>query len=231
MRKLSKREAILIAVMLMALIIVGLGWYVLKPSIDRYNELQTELSDLRIKEAQKKSAVAGLVTTRQYLAENEEKIKEAVARYYERMMADRVDDKVTKMILDKGLRPISLSLTYSEVQPVYQYLDAKKKTGVVCESMSNSVIAIVVEGNREQLQNLAKEVCDDPSMMLVDIAYARIINNDGFGSNRGGDIVAGTPVSEYNALSGEGSLSMTIRLLMNEPPLEEVETDGENTDN
>jgi hypothetical protein len=118
--KLSKREQIMVVVLVVLVLGAALVYFAIVPAVKNYNNITDEIEKLRTEESQMQSDIAQKEV---YLAQYDAaKIRydEALLKYNKPMDPETLDETITTLVSDAGFEPNSLtmsSLTSEGVAP------------------------------------------------------------------------------------------------------------------
>jgi hypothetical protein len=120
-KALSKREQIMIYLLVIVAVVGGLVFLVIIPALDNLTTLQAEVDDLKVQEMDYRHVIA---QTDNYLTMYDEAkttYNKAKKKYFKPMKPETLDEKVTGYLTDAGFDPETLSMSTLNVEGVPPY--------------------------------------------------------------------------------------------------------------
>ena len=119
--KLSMRERVMIVALAIVVVVGGLGFFVVKPMFESLDALREEITLLQDQETQYRSQISQKETFLQQFQDAKGKYELYQTIFFNEMTPEQIDEKITTMIRESGLRPVSLAMSQisSETVPMY----------------------------------------------------------------------------------------------------------------
>ena len=151
---ITKREKIMLYVLLCFLLVMG-GWFgLIKPQLDGYqkNKEAIEKSNVELSELQSKlelyqNAASSLRT-------QQDTYNQAISRYYKKTSNSNLSKIITKQIQDHNLIPVSLNMTSGQTKTNDQENSSETKlpknitlstVSIICDGDSNAYLKFIDE--------------------------------------------------------------------------------------
>ncbi|MEG0408893.1 MAG: hypothetical protein RR623_08475 [Bacilli bacterium] len=191
MKNLTKREKILIYILVYILIIVGGGFLLCMPALEKYSTLRTQYDTI---EAQWLTTKAGVVEYHDLDKKIEEVTKlynEQIKNFYiaDNTKVEDVDELITSLAKNHSLIPMSLQIGNVIEEEVVNYEDFIKnaeKSAATAENSSNAtasetnnaittkvyIVNLVVSGSITNLQSLVDEARTMKTLKISEVSYS-----------------------------------------------------------
>ncbi|MGX8835195.1 hypothetical protein ACWG0P_13430 [Amedibacillus sp. YH-ame6] len=192
MKNLTKREKILIYILVYILIIVGGGFLLCMPALEKYSTLQTQYDTI---EAQWLTTKAGVVEYHDL----DKKIEEVTKLYNEQIKnfyiaddtkVEDVDELITSLAKNHNLIPMSLQIGNVIEEEVVNYEDFKKNAKKSTTNAENSssatasennnkttakvyIVNLVVSGSITNLQSLVDDARTMKTLKISEVSYSK----------------------------------------------------------
>lgn len=101
--KLTNRDKVLLAVLIVFLVIAGFVVFIILPAIDKRSDLQQQIEQAETERSEMEAEIALLPSYQKRKEENESKRRELIQDLYPMMENQEIDKMITNMILDMGL--------------------------------------------------------------------------------------------------------------------------------
>lgn len=173
--KLTKREKMLLYVLLFIMIVMG-GWFLLlEPSLK-----QRAASDLKLAEKQTtlistKGMYENYRSAKEALEEENKTFTEATTGFSKVLNNEDIDKKLTRLAILHSLRPVSLSIGETQDASLQVYNASKDDEAAKEDTttmLKSAEVTITVEGTLNDVYALADTLKDDYSMKLRQFSYA-----------------------------------------------------------
>lgn len=174
MNKLSKREQVLLYILLLFLIFAAGLFLLVKPAIQRVNTLEGTLSDKQMEQVLRRSAIAASTDSETAIETYRAKLEAGYADFYEPKTNEDIDRLVTGLLTKHHFSPVSLAVPGTAQSPIEAYRADDEESGgtaVPAEGLVCSVTA-TAEGQMADLVSLAEEVRRLPQMALTGFSQA-----------------------------------------------------------
>ena len=176
--QLTERDKKLLVLLAYFLIIVGIGWFVLKPLGDRISALDGEIEEAKFTQMELDQKLTLLDSTKQQLAEYDTKLAEEEKNFYPPMTSEEVDRMLTTIILSHSLAARDMIITenagvdtaadsdtagMTQMTP-YSVSQRYAENGGQADTLSGLTITevqILASGSRENLQSLLDSLFND----------------------------------------------------------------------
>lgn len=182
MNKLSKRERVLLYILLLFVIFAAGLFLLVQPSIQRYDALDVTLADKTMEQALRRAAISGAAQSERAIADYREKLKAGYADFYEPMTNEDIDRLITGMLEKHQLTPVSLSVPgtlETSVEPYQpEHVDDIPDTAVAAAEGLVCSVTATVDGAMQSLTALAEEVRAAPQLTLT--GFSRMDTNNQF---------------------------------------------------
>ncbi|MEA4923089.1 MAG: hypothetical protein VB031_06930 [Eubacteriaceae bacterium] len=110
LKSLSKREIVLIYILLIVIIVAVGVMFLIKPAVSKADKIENEYQEAKITAMKMKTSIAGKDDTQLEIKEYEKKIKNAKRHYRKNMKTEKVDELLTGMIKTSGLTPEKMTI-------------------------------------------------------------------------------------------------------------------------
>lgn len=147
--KLSKREKVLLYIMLIVILLAAMGAFLLKPAIEKNSKLTDSLYKLQDQEMTMRFSVQNLEAHRANLERIERENQDLFKVVFPVMANDAVDKFVTDFVLNYSLEPRSLVIAEAQLKYVSPYLSQKNEKSDI--TMVVSTVTIKLEGLKDDL--------------------------------------------------------------------------------
>jgi hypothetical protein len=121
-KALSKREQIMIYLVVIVGVIAAFVFFVAIPAMDNLTTLQTEADELQAQEMEYRQVISQTATYNQMYDEALAAYNKAKKKYFKPMKPETLDEKVTGYLVDAGFDPQTLSMSTLNVEGVPSYL-------------------------------------------------------------------------------------------------------------
>lgn len=205
--KVTESDKRLLSFLACVLILVGFGWYLLRPAEARIEETVDLIDQAQMEKKEMDISMAMYPDYQQEFAEGQQRAAEATREYYDRMASQEVDREITNIVLDNKLECISLvidPLVYTEETPYVRSQLAQEELLAAAESGTSEEdnrqdqiftcrVRLTVEGEEEQYQRLIDLFVNDyPSIRVTGLSYTEnrsrmVVQEDGSSVRVAGD--------------------------------------------
>lgn len=181
MQTLTKREKVLLYILLCIIILVGGLFLMVMPSMEKYTKLKADYDNAQIELQSAKASIIDYGDLDKQLKETSEDLKSVKKKFYSSMKKEDVDNLITSMTLEHGLAPVSLSIAETEeeedVISYTQYLlQLAKKTSPSTDKNSQTMMKVYnvnlsVKGSITDVQTLVDDIRTTRSLKVSGLNY------------------------------------------------------------
>ncbi|HHT94194.1 MAG TPA: hypothetical protein GXZ66_11935 [Clostridiaceae bacterium] len=151
-RKLTKREKVLLYILLVILILYGIGMFVVKPLFDRHSELENTLFELELKEFEVRSGINNYERYKEEIVELETEVDELLSRMNPVLSNQQIDAFVSEIAIRNNIVLKSFNVTGPFTKEILPYMQSDKKEEAV--NVQAMRISIRLEGSMEDFENI-----------------------------------------------------------------------------
>lgn len=177
--KLSKREIMLMYILLCIIVVLGGWFFLLEPSLSEKTKVSTELSNQKTELISAKTAYEVYRGAKEQLEKEQKTLVEITTGFSNVMDNEDIDQMLTGLALLHGLRPLTLNIDQQQAANLQTYNKeetANEETNVKSEDDTNGILRSVdvtmsVEGNLTSVYSLADSLKDDHSIKLRNFSY------------------------------------------------------------
>ena len=207
MQSMTKRDRTLLTVILLALVVFLLGYYVIYPTIKNNRTLKEDIAVAEAKREELENKVIQLPAIRKQYDEKLKEYDQTVAYFYAPMESQEIDRMLTELVLQRGMFCDSLTINISAPplnltpyahSPLNTSSRYARLPGISCANLR-----LQVWGSYDQCQELLDYmILQDPALRLTRYSweYDSVVTRD-----RGGVVIESYDV-----------LTMTMELYMYE---------------
>lgn len=182
--KLTKRDKLLLYLLVIVLIAFGFTWLVVLPQLDRSAELDLKIGELEAEKMPMEAAVKAVDSMRGLCEENRNTLEEELREFYPYLENYEIDKMVTTLMTETyGLTVSSLSMEDTPAGvPVPAYHAAGQEAGEEGEgaepdgeavSVLTSSVSVSAEGDRSRMQALIDDLFYNyPSLRVTGYSIA-----------------------------------------------------------
>ncbi|MBC8530110.1 type II secretion system protein M [Christensenellaceae bacterium NSJ-44] len=153
MAKLSKREKVLIYIMVTLLLVVGLVMLAIRPTLDAIDAADEVIGEQQVRQANMAQALTLVDGVKQTLDEDRARIRELEGRFLQPMSNDQLDTYLTGILTGQGLTAEALSIEMKDLNEEAQAQDAEKS-----EALAVRQVRVVASGTMDDFVRLADQV-------------------------------------------------------------------------
>lgn len=175
-KNLSKREKVMLYVLLIVAIIAGGFYLLIRPTVDSYLAREDELAELEAQQMEMKMAIAQIDGLKRDIDEIGAELEQYWSRLAPPLYNDELDHQITGMLLEYQLLPVSLAMEDMAEQPILPYGVTEETagggeedkatptllanyTGVACIGSLNDLLRFIDRLDREEaIELLALEI-------------------------------------------------------------------------
>lgn len=110
MKKLTKREIILVYALLVVIIVAGGLFLLIKPAMERNDEAQMKLENAQLQQAQTDQLISQKSTMLLAIADQEREIKKLSKKFMPATPNEDLDNGITSMVINSGMSPEALQI-------------------------------------------------------------------------------------------------------------------------
>lgn len=188
MNTLTKREKVLVYILLCVVIIICGTFLFVLPAIEKHSQLNSEYQQIQIKLAQTKSKVPDYTNLKKNIKTVQKDLKNIKAKYYGNLKKEDIDKEITGIAIKNGLTPVSLNIEASKEEEVLSYAEfIKKQASIKKEKATNKEpnsalmlkvynVSLSVRGKVANVQKLVDEANRTKSMKISGVTYSN--NNE-----------------------------------------------------
>lgn len=164
LNKLTKREQILIYIMICVLVLAAGIFLVFKPMISWHSNVNDEYSKLKSEKQQMETAINSEASAKGQIKEYKRNIARMHNFYYDKMSNNQIDELLTGVIRLSGMKPLSLEIgvdvDVSAIAGSSETVEDKGETGNQGAAASKEEVAQI-------LQDAAKEAGGESGVVAV----------------------------------------------------------------
>lgn len=173
--KFTERDKKLIVFLSLFLLIVGLGYFVVKPLYEKVQELSAQADDLEMQVQQTQSYLARLPQLRKTNEELLDNKRDELQIFYEYMPSQELDKMITELTLHQSLGAKNLTITIPDapyaIAPYFLYLPPAEEDG---EQMTEAEAAYEAEKADNSQPQETESTETDPAAMILYVANLSI---------------------------------------------------------
>lgn len=178
--KLSKREIMLMYILLCIIVVLGGWFFLLEPSLSEKTKVSTELSNQKTELISAKTTYEVYRGAKEQLEKEQKTLVEITTGFSNVMDNEDIDQMLTGLALLHGLRPLTLDINEQQAANLQSYSEESKKeekadatnSEVVDNGILRSVdVTMSVEGSLASVYSLADSLKDDYSIKLRNFSY------------------------------------------------------------
>lgn len=177
MQTLTKREKVLLYVLLCIVIFAGGLFWMLMPALERHNSLKADYDTAQLELQSAKASIVDYGNLDKQLKETSEELKNIKNKFYEEMNKEDVDNLITSMTIEHGLTPVSLSIADADNEDIMSYTEyqLQQKKGSASKSKDGELkvynVNLSVSGSIADIQILVDDVKTTKSLKVSGITY------------------------------------------------------------
>lgn len=174
MATLTKREKLLLYILLCIVIVVGGFYFLVSPALNRQLEAREALNLKQTEQLQAEQAIATIVRSKEALDKVQNEIKVLEGKYLSEADNEQIDTLITNLCIAHGLTPTQLSMTDRQALALPKYGESAEETaaaqGTEGSTQQSPVqvmsITIATKGNLSALTSLADAIKDIPYLQI-----------------------------------------------------------------
>ncbi len=175
--KLSKRERVLIYILLILVIITAMFYFLVKPAADRNSRLATELLNKQSEEMVVRHNISSLENQKTKTKELHEIITKENEEIFPILSNDEVDLLVTSLMLNFNMAPNSLNISNAYLKQMLSYGETKPQDENDVLKVYTSAVTVKLSGTLTDLVDLLDH--------LENVRSIRVINYSVSGNGKG----------------------------------------------
>lgn len=152
LNKLTKREKVLLYILLLVVIIASIGTFITKPLLDKNSELRDELFELEADEFLIRYGISKLEMEKKNVIDLEDEVQELLGGIYPKMGNNEIDTLVTDIVLLYNLEPQSINISSAAMRDFNPYMEKTEETDKL--NILTSTVNIRLVGMVEDLKAL-----------------------------------------------------------------------------
>ena len=178
MQTLTKREKILLYVLLCIVVFAGGLFWMLLPALEKHNTLKAEYDTAQLELQSVKASMIDYGDLDKQLKETSEELKNIKNKFYEEMNKVVVDNLITSMTIEHGLTPVSLSIAEADQEDILSYTEyqLQQKKGSSSKNKDGKLkvynVNLSVSGAITDVQTLVDDVRTTKSLKVSGITYS-----------------------------------------------------------
>lgn len=140
--EITERDKRLLTILAIFVIVVCVGWWGIRPQINRANEIAEEIEEAEKLQSVNEAKVSQLMFVEGANQKLEQLIIDARENYYPMMTSDEIGNYITNMVIDDyGLGVYSLNIGPVELAGLAEYRYSEKHTTGKSEALNNALEA------------------------------------------------------------------------------------------
>ena len=157
--KLSKRELVLIYLMLVVIILAGGVMLLIRPAIDTHDEVSDQLMTAQQEKGGVDMMIAQIPVLQNEITNYQKNIKKLKKQFNEVLVNEDIDSLVTGMITSSGLKPVSLQIGAAQKDSESgETVDTGKTSETADTAGEDSTSPVVEETNNATVKTTAVTV-------------------------------------------------------------------------
>lgn len=182
MNTLSKREKVLLYILLCLIIVVGGIFMMVLPAMQRHNELNSKYASAEMSLQQAKASVIDYSSLDKDIKKVTSELSKIKKKFFSTMEKEDVDALITQMAIEHNLVPESLNINDSEIESVVDYneylmLLNSGKTPTKAEDNSASAmkvynVSLSVTGSISDVQTLINDANHTKTLKIASVNYS-----------------------------------------------------------
>ena len=178
MQTLTKREKIMLYVLLCIIIFAGGVFWMLMPALEKHNSLKADYDTAQLELQSANASIIDYGDLDKKLKETSEELKNIKNKFYEDMKKEDVDNLITSMTIEHGLTPVSLSIADADEEPIMSYTEYELQQKKSTNAKSNTQIKVYnvnlsVSGAIADVQTLIDDVRTTKSLKVSGVTYSQ----------------------------------------------------------
>lgn len=176
--KFSKREIMLMYILLCIVVVLGGWFFLLEPSLSEKTKVSTELSNKKTELISAKTTYELYRGAKEQLEKEQKTLVEITTGFSSVMDNEDIDQMLTGLALLHGLRPLTLNIDQQQAANLQSYTqeetnaEASPKSEGDDSGILRSVdVTMSVEGSLVSVYSLADSLKDDYSIKLRNFSY------------------------------------------------------------
>lgn len=182
MNTLSKREKVLLYVLLCLIIVVGGVFMMVLPAMQRHNELSSDHASAEMSLQQAKASIIDYGSLDKDIKKATSELTKVKKKFFTTMAKEDVDALITQMAIEHNLVPESLNINDTESENVVDYKEYLKllesgKTPTKAEENSTNVmkvynVSLSVTGSIADVQTLVNDANKTQTLKIASVSYS-----------------------------------------------------------
>lgn len=174
--KFTKREKVLLYILLCIILIVGSVFLLILPSYDKYNDLKTEHQNAQLELQSTRASIIDYTDLDKQIKKTSKELKQVKNKFYSEMEKEEVDSMITNMVIEHGLTPSSLSVTDAANENVISYKAFTKNKNATSDKSGNQLkvynVNMTVSGTISNLQTLVNDANKSKTLKVASVNYS-----------------------------------------------------------
>lgn len=174
--KFTKREKVLLYILLCIILIVGSVFLLILPSYDKYNDLKTEHQNAQLELQSTRASIIDYTDLDKQIKKTSKELKQVKNKFYSEMEKEEVDSMITNMVIEHGLTPSSLSVTDAANENVISYKTFTKNKNATSDKSENQLkvynVNMTVSGTITNLQTLVNDANKSKTLKVASVNYS-----------------------------------------------------------
>lgn len=161
MSKLSRREKVLLYLLACVMIIAGALKFLILPSIEDMNDIQTKIDEAMLTEIEMKAKISNKDAVKANVSKTTEEINTLAEDFYSLMPNEDIDSLITELLISKALVPDSMIIS-----PLTDALSDSAESQSAYSCIKMCYVNVHAIGTYSDLSRLIEEVSDDKALRI-----------------------------------------------------------------
>ena len=208
--EITERDKKLLYFLVVFAIVIGLGFGVLRPLLEKNQEVSQQLADARIEKMDKETKIAKIPLLEQSVASLEEELADIQSSFYEETSSMEIDRTLTGMALACGLGVKDLDIDmpqpggYVSLVGYRAMLDSydseQKASGIDFPGAYAAKITMILNGSRSSLQSMMDSCASlEPKLRVTELSWQKGKTEDSYTLSLSMEFYMYENVTEYMA--------------------------------
>ena len=174
--KFTKREKVLLYMLLCVLLIVGSIFFLILPSYEKYNDLKASHQTAELELQSARASIIDYTDLDKQIKQTAKELKNIKKKFYAEMKKEEVDSLITNLVIEHGLTPSSLSVTDATKESVISYETFTKNSNASSNESTNQLkvynVNMTVSGTILNLQTLVNDANKSKTLKVASVNYS-----------------------------------------------------------
>lgn len=166
--KFTKRERVLLYILLCLVLVLGGVFFLILPSFEKYNNLKATHQTAELELESARASIIDYTDLDKQIKKTAKELKAIKNKFYAEMDKEEVDDLVTESAVNHNLVPTSLSISEVAKEDVVNFSDKGSKGS----SMKVYTVTLNVQGSVENMQILVNDANKSKTMKVQSVSYS-----------------------------------------------------------